>query len=102
MLCYLNTKAFNDLVSASVSDSGDKCSDFVNGSNNPEISAIYIRRRTSNTGPRQEEQHANGNSGGQLKVGPTHRVSARAPSTNGESWTFFFYIVRNVETKSCQ
>jgi hypothetical protein len=44
MLCDLNTKAFNDLVSASVSDVIIKCSDCVNGSNNPGISAICILR----------------------------------------------------------
>jgi hypothetical protein len=73
MLCDLNRKAFDDLVNTSVSDSGVMLSSvIVNDSNNPGISTICIRRRTSNTGPRQEEQHANGNSGGQLKVGPKH------------------------------
>jgi len=82
MLCDLNTKAFNDLVKWC----NVKFSDCVNDSNNPGISAICIRRRTSNTGPRQEEQHANGNSGGQLKVGPS-------TSTINERWVLDIFLL---------
>lgn len=48
--------------------------------------------------------HEVGDIDGQLKVGLTHRLPARAPATNGESLTsvFFLFIVRNVETLALQ
>ena len=77
----------NDLVSASGSDSATMISAviFVNGCNNPWITAICIHRWTSHTGPWEEEQRADGDIDRQLKVGPIHRGTARVSAANGES-----------------
>lgn len=60
MVCDLKMSA-----SESVSAAVIKWNGFVNDWEHLEITGVCIRR-TSNTGPQQEEQHAVGNIGGQL------------------------------------
>ena len=70
----------------------DKCYHIVSGCNNPAVTTVCTGR-TSNTGPGQEEQRADGNTDGQPKVGPTHQESARVPATNGKSRTSVLHVL---------
>jgi hypothetical protein len=52
-------------------------------------------KKDADSGPWKEEQSADCNIDGQLKVGPIHQGTAGVPATNGESWTLsFLYTVR--------